>query len=140
MFDPTHPLARYLRRSKDFRRDRNVVKTIAFMPDLDDADQRHKASVFETQGLADREIIALGRTWVKTPDGKWPYGYAEIRATHVSVCGLSLEPSPPARHLDICGWPVGEDDSLRVSIAQRLADAATLHLDATRDSDFARGL
>ena len=139
MPEPGDPLARYLRRRKgDFSREHNRVKTNAFLPDMDEGDHRHKTSVFETLNLSEREIVELGREWVTTPAGHYPYGYAEILVASVSACGLHLEDSnPPPRHFNICGWLAGPDDSLRLNIAQKLAVTARLHLDPTRESDLA---
>jgi hypothetical protein len=121
---PTEPLTRYLIHRKGFFSEvENRVKRRAFMPHPRD----NETSVFRIQDAAEPRIWAMGRTFVADPQGRPLYGRADILASLVTDLRLTTraEDAPP-RHAVISGWP--QEESERLSLAQELAERATLRM------------
>lgn len=87
-----------------------------------------ETSVFRIAGLEDQEIWDIGEREVAVArSNKHLHGRADILSANVLEKGLNVNPDkPPSRHANIMGWP--EEESRRISIAQKLAADAQLHL------------
>lgn len=61
------------------------------------------------------------------PSGRTLKAWGNVLAGLVFDVGLDVRPdNVPERHAAIIGWPEQKDE--QISLAQRLAEAATLHL------------
>lgn len=118
------PLARFLRRSKDFSREGGgTAKPRAFMP------YRGATSVFRILRMTDAEVVELGELHVRAPDGQAPHGQARLLVSDIEQAQLSLNcDNTPERHAEIVGWPPDTDNAKQISIAQELAARARLIL------------
>lgn len=122
-------LCRYLFQSKEFSREKRIVKRFAFMPARDGA-----TSVYHTTGLSTEEISELSRIHVEPERQKAAYGWAEIQVEAVRAVHLELDyNNDPPRHINLTGWPDEKDH--QISIAQQLAASASLVLRQTAATD-----
>ena len=100
----------------------NRVKSDAFLPSRDSLE----TSVFRTVELDRAEIRRIG-DMVGEPSGRTLRAWGDVLADVVFDVGLDVRPDNiPERHAAIIGWPEQKDE--QISLAQRLAEAATLHL------------
>jgi len=77
-------------------------------------------------GLDRSEIRRIGDT-VGGPSGRTLKAWGNVLAGVVFDVGLDVRPdNVPERHAAIIGWPEQKDE--QISLAQQLAEAATLHL------------
>jgi len=107
-------LARFLTQSSHYTANR--VKQDAFMPNRKD----NTTSVFRHGAEPRDELVRIAAQAL----GSRPLrGAAILRAAEVRSAGLDLEATePPARHANIVGWPIGEEDtSLSKALAKRIA-------------------
>lgn len=105
-----------------FRPRQGRVKPDAFLPSRDTLG----TSVFRTVGLDRRDIRRIG-DMVGGPSGRTLKAWGNVLAGLVFDVGLDVRPdNVPERHAAIIGWPEQKDE--QISLAQRLAEAATLHL------------
>lgn len=89
----------------------------------------NETSVYRVKGAEEALIWAIGRLRVSEPQGRPLYGRADILAWDVIDAASQLRVSAdnrPYRHATISGWPLEESEKL--SIAQELAERATLRL------------
>jgi hypothetical protein len=119
----TDVLSRYLFYSKEFSREKNIVKRHAFMPTV----PQLETSCFRTTGMAPQEIVDHADEHVVPHRGKTPYGWAEIYVRNVLDVGLNTDYNNiPPLHVNILGWPPDKDRQM--AAAQLLAAEATLRL------------
>lgn len=115
-------LSRFIFSDSQFRRGRGEVKPGAFLP----SSKSLETSVFRAAGLNRNEIEAAGAV-VGEPSGRALKAWGDVLAGAVFAVGLNVRPdNAPERHAAIIGWPDQKDEQL--SLAQRLAEAATLQL------------
>ena len=117
---PDDPLSRFLLNSNRYSRQKNRVKSVAFMPAPD-----LNLSVYQTKDLSDDKIWKIGNR-VKGDDKKL-HGRGDILVRSVCQRGLKIIPdNTPPLHANISGWP--KDKMEQKQIADKLAADATLHL------------
>ncbi len=115
-------LSRFMFSRSHFRRRQGRVKPDAFLPLRDTLE----TSVFRTVGLDRGEIRRIG-DMVGRPSERTLKGWGNVIAGVVFDVGLGVRPdNVPERHAAIIGWPEQKDE--QISLAQQLAEAATLHL------------
>jgi hypothetical protein len=117
-------IARYITSKRWYSREKNVVKSQAFMPPAD-----LRLSVFRTDNLSEPEIWKIGYKEVigKMKQPRNLHGRADFQALNILVNNLEIDPdNTPPRHANIIGWPEQKEE--RKSIAQELAAKASLRL------------
>jgi hypothetical protein len=115
-------LSRFIFSRSHFSPGQNRVKPGALLPSKDSLE----TSVFRTVGLYPPEIQRIGNT-VDEPSGPTLKAWGNVLAGIVFDVGLNVRPdNVPERHAAIIGWPQQKDE--QISLAQQLAEAATLHL------------
>lgn len=115
-------LSRFIFSTSHFRQRQGRVKPGAFLPLKDTLE----TSVFRTVGLDHGEIRGIG-DMVGEPSGRTLKGWGNVLTGVVFDIGLGVRPdNVPERHAAIIGWSEQKDE--QISLAQQLAEAATLHL------------
>ena len=117
---PDELLARYITRSKWFRKQDQTVKQDAFIP------RDSELSVSRHLHLTEEDIWKIGRKiaeGMSTP--RHLYGRADVETRHVIAQRLYVMPQPECgnpNHANIVGWPLEKD--ARKMCALELAKAA----------------
>jgi len=115
-------LARFLTQEGHFSSNKGIVRSRAFMPNLNG-----ETSIFGIDGLKNDQIIMIAETHIRTYSGKPPYGRAEIKSKEVYINNLKIIfDNKPERHANIVGWPLEKQDQKEIAI--ELARNATLIL------------
>ena len=101
---------------------RGRVKPDVFLPSRNP----RETSVFRTVGLDRTEVQRIG-DMVGEPSDRTLQAWGDVLAGIVFDVGLDVRPdNVPERHAAIIGWPEQKDE--QISLAQQLAEAATLRL------------
>lgn len=120
--EPREVLSRFIFSRRHFNPSQSRVKPDAFLPQRGPLE----TSVFRTVALDGVEIRRIGNT-VGRPSGRTLKAWGNVLAGVVFDVGLDVRPdNVPERHAAIIGWPEQKDK--QISLAQRLAEAAALHL------------
>jgi hypothetical protein len=115
-------LSRFIFSKNYFSAPQNRVKPGAFLPSEDPLE----TSIFRGDGL-NREQIRRNGDEVGVPSGRALKAWGDVPAGGVFDLGLDVRPDNiPERHAAIIGWPEQKDE--QISLAQQLAEAATLQL------------
>jgi hypothetical protein len=115
-------LSRFIFSDSHFRRGQGGVKPVPFLP----SPESLETSVFRGTGLTRSEIRAAGDV-AGEPRGRTLKAWGDVLAGVVFGVGLNVRPdNVPERHAAIIGWP--EQKDAQISLAQQLAEAATLRL------------
>lgn len=115
-------LSRFIFSRSHFSPRQSRVKPGAFLPSRD----TRETSVFRTVGLDHREVRRTGEM-VGGPSGRTLKAWGNVIAGVVFDVGLGVQPdNVPERHAAIIGWPEQKDE--QITLAQQLAEAATLYL------------
>ena len=125
----TDILGRFLTSSSHFSKGTNRVKHNALMPYANKKSNQLETSIFNIEGLSEKEIkdIASKSVLINLKKGRSVYGTGNIKTKDVNTAGLKAEISePPIRHLNIIGWP--EEKSKQKQIAMELSSKAVLSL------------
>ena len=119
---PAEPLSRFIFSRKHFSPEYKRVKADAFLPEP----TALETSVFRLLGLDAAQIQGIASA-VAHASGRQFKARGDVLAGTVFTVGLAVRPdNTPERHASIVGWP--NDKGQQLSLAQRIAAAATLHI------------
>jgi hypothetical protein len=115
-------LSRFIFSRNHFNREQRRVKADAFLPSRGP----RETSVFRTASLDRTRVREVGDA-VGEASGRALRAWGDVVAGVVFSVGLNVRPdNVPERHAAIVGWPERKDE--QISLAQQLAESATLHL------------
>jgi hypothetical protein len=91
-------------------------------------EDKQELSVFRINGMEWNEIWEMGRRELRIKPPMRLHGGAVFKAASIPTPLFLQMDESPERHGNIIGWPSPYDESLWLSLAQRLAAKATLNL------------
>jgi len=122
---PTHTLARALRQSNMYSREKVIVKERGFLPNRNAEKDRLETSVFNVEALKADQCWALIDKFIEAADGNSCLALAKISAADAVKPGLSCDGNDdPPRHVAIVGWP--PEKHRQKILAMQLATYASL--------------
>jgi hypothetical protein len=103
------------------------VKPAALLPQWNEDRNRFETSTHRTDGLRPDQIWAIGYRYVEKNRRIRARGHSQASLVTAQALHFDINGEPYPRHVDVFGWPDGED--ARLMRATEIADGMTLEID-----------